>query len=216
MSSTGADAVGKVFLTEFIDDWIMMRVATKALSVHVRVSVMIAIAADATSALMLNSEANVGIFCAEDPKMHERRAAVCNLISRSMHAPTIMTLAEVMLKISQSFRSVRRQLYISLRCNNIDEDLARLRRVIGYTSGPFLQFKGASPPLAADVVTIVDCVHNGVRGQVVWEDVANLTLGNRSVTALALLQLHRTQFLHQNWACGGMALKARPIMHAVF
>ena len=180
LSSSGSNVVGKVFLTEFIDDWMMMRVKIENLSVNVQISDLISTAADAAGALILNSEANFHFFLAEQ-KMHERCAAICNLINRSMHAPTIMTLAEVMLKISRSFPSERNRLCMSLQRNN-GVDLAVLHRVIGEERDPYLPFKDASPP-AADVVTLVDCVHNRVRGKVVWEDVSNLKLGKRSVIA---------------------------------
>ena len=51
---TGSNVVGKVFLTEFIDDWIMMRVKTESLSVNVSISDLISTAADAAGALILN------------------------------------------------------------------------------------------------------------------------------------------------------------------
>jgi hypothetical protein len=157
-----------------------MRVKIEAFSVNVQVSDLIATAAYAVGALILNSEANFGLFLAEQ-KMHERCDAMCNVISRSMHAPTIMTLAEVILKISRSFPSEKSRLCMSLQ-RNTGADLAVLHRVIGEERDPYLPFKDASPP-AADVVTLVDCVHNKVRGKIVWEDVSNLKLGKRSVTA---------------------------------
>ncbi len=172
--------VGKVFLTEFIDDWIMMRVKTENLSVNVSISDLISTAADAAGALVLNSEANFHFFLAEQ-KMHERCASICNLVNRSMHAPTIMTLAEVMLKISRAFPSERNRICMSLQRNN-GADLAVLHQVIGEERDPYLAFKDASPA-AADVVTLVDCVHHRIRGKVVWEDVSKLKLGKRSVTA---------------------------------
>ena len=177
---TGSNVVGKVFLTEFIDDWIMMRVKTESLSANVSISDLISTAADAAGALVLNSEANFHFFLAEQ-KMHERCASICNLVNRSMHAPTIMTLAEVMLKISRAFPSERNRICMSLQRNN-GADLAVLHRVIGEERDPFLAFKDASPA-AADVVTLVDCVHTRIRGKVVWEDVSKLKLGKRSVTA---------------------------------
>ena len=98
---TGSNVVGKVLLTEFIDDWIMLRVKTESLIVNVSIYDLISTAADAAGALILNSEANFHFFLAEQ-KMHERCSSICNLVNRSMHAPTIMTLTEVMLKISRS------------------------------------------------------------------------------------------------------------------
>ena len=177
---TGSNVVGKVFLTEFIDDWIMMRVKTDSLSVNVSISDLISTAADAAGALILNSEANFHFFLAEQ-KMHERCASICNLVNRSMHAPTIMTLTEVMLKISRSFPSERNRICMSLQRNN-GADLAVLHRIIGEERDPFLAFKDASPA-AEDVVTLVDCVHSRIRGKVVWEDITNLKLGKRSVIA---------------------------------
>ncbi len=158
----------------------MMRVKTESLSVNVSISDLISTAADAAGALVLNSEANFHFFLAEQ-KMHERCASICNLVNRSMHAPTIMTLAEVMLKISRAFPSERNRICMSLQRNN-GADLAVLHRVIGEERDPFLAFKDASPA-AADVVTLVDCVHHRIRGKVVWEDVSKLKLGKRSVTA---------------------------------
>ena len=67
---TGSNVVGKVFLTEFIDDWIMMRVKTDSLSVNVSISDLISTAADAAGALILNSEANFHFFMA-DQKMQK-------------------------------------------------------------------------------------------------------------------------------------------------
>ena len=177
---TGSNVVGKVFLTEFIDDWIMMRVKTDSLSVNVSISDLISTAADAAGALILNSEANFHFFLAEQ-KMHERCASICNLVNRSMHAPTIMTLTEVMLKISRSFPSERNRICMSLQRNN-GADLAALHRIIGEERDPFFACKDASPA-AEDVVTLVDCVHSRTRGKVVWEDVTNLKLGKRSFIA---------------------------------
>jgi hypothetical protein len=105
------------------------------------------------------------------------------LVNRSMHAPTIMTLAEIMLKISRSFPSERNRICMSLQRNN-GADLAVLHRIIGEERDPFLAFKDASPA-AVDVVTLVDCVHNRIRGKVVWEDVSKLKLGKRSIITKA-------------------------------
>ncbi len=157
-----------------------MRVKTESLSVNVSISDLISTAADAAGALVLNSEANFHFFLAEQ-KMHERCASICNLVNRSMHAPTIMTLAEIMLKISRAFPSERNRICMSLQRNN-GADLAVLHRVIGEERDPFLAFKDASPA-AADVVTLVDCVHHRIRGKVVWENVSKLKLGKRSITA---------------------------------
>ena len=157
-----------------------MRVKTDSLSVNVSISDLISTAADAAGALILNSEANFHFFLAEQ-KMHERCASICNLVNRSMHAPTIMTLTEVMLKISRSFPSERNRICMSLQRNN-GADLAVLHRIIGEERDPFLAFKDASPA-AEDVVTLVDCVHSRIRGKVVWEDVTHLKLGMRTVIA---------------------------------
>ena len=138
--------------------------------------------ADAAGALVLNSEANFHFFLAEQ-KMHERCASICNLVNRSMHAPTIMTLAEIMLKISRSFPSERNRICMSLQRNN-GADLAVLHRIIGEERDPFLAFKDASPA-AVDVVTLVDCVHNRIRGKVVWEDISKVKLGKRSIIVKA-------------------------------
>jgi hypothetical protein len=158
----------------------MMRVKTEQLSVNVSISDLISTAADAAGALVLNSEANFHFFLAEQ-KMHERCSSICNLVNRSMHAPTIMTLAEVMLKISKAFPSERNRICMSLQRNN-GADLSVLHRVIGEERDPFLPFKDASPA-AADVVSLVECVHNKIRGKVVWEDISKLKLGKRSITA---------------------------------
>jgi hypothetical protein len=58
LSSSGSIVVGKVFLTEFVDDWMMMRVKIENLSVNVQISDLISSAADAAGALILKSEAN--------------------------------------------------------------------------------------------------------------------------------------------------------------
>ena len=158
----------------------MMKVKTDRLSVNVSISDLISTAADAAGALILNSEANCQFFVAEQ-KWHKRCASICNLVSRSMHAPTIMTLTEVMLKISRSFPSERKSMCMSLERNN-GADLAVLHRIIGEEMDPFLAFKDASPA-AEDVVALVDCVHSRIRGKVVWEDVTHLKLGMRTVIA---------------------------------
>lgn len=159
-----------------------MRVKTENLSANVSISDLISTAADAAGALVLNSEANFHFFLAEQ-KMHERCASICNLVNRSMHAPTIMTLAEIMLKISRSFPSERNRICMSLQRNN-GADLAVLHRIIGEERDPYLAFKDASPP-AVDVVTLVDCVHNRIRGKVVWEEVSKVKLGKRSIVTKA-------------------------------
>ena len=84
LSSSGSNVVGKVFLTEFINDWMMMRVKIEILSVNVQISDLISTAADAAGALILNSEANFH-FLLDDQKMQERCAAICNMLRRSMH-----------------------------------------------------------------------------------------------------------------------------------
>jgi hypothetical protein len=180
---TGSNVIGPVFLTEFIDDWIMMKVKTDRLSVNVSISDLISTAADAAGALILNSEANCQFLSAERI-WHKRCASICNLVSRSMHAPTIMTLTEVMLKISRSFPSERNRICKSLQRNNDfnGADLAVLHRIIGEERDPFLAFKDASPA-AEDVVTLVDCAHSRIRGKVVWGDVTHLKLGKRTVSA---------------------------------
>ena len=85
------------------------------------------------------------------------------------------------MKISRSFPSERNRICMSLQRNN-GADLAVLHRIIGEERDPFVAFKDASPA-AEDVVTLVDCVHNRIRGKVVWEDVEKLKLGKRSVIA---------------------------------
>jgi hypothetical protein len=105
------------------------------------------------------------------------------LVNRSMHAPTIMTLAEIMLKISRSFPSERNRIRMSLQRNN-GADVDGLHRMIGEERDPCLAVKDASPD-AVDVVTLVDCVHNNVRGKVVWEEVSKVQLGDLSIVPLS-------------------------------
>ena len=158
-----------------------MRVETGNLSVKVSISDLISTATRATDVL-LDTEANFHLFLAEQ-KMHERCASMCNLVNRSMHAPTIMTLAEIMLKISRSFPSERNRIRMSLQRNN-GADVDGLHRMIGEERDPCLAVKDASPD-AVDVVTLVDCVHNNVRGKVVWEEVSKVQLGDLSIVPLS-------------------------------
>jgi hypothetical protein len=159
----------------------MMRVKTENLSANVSISDLISTATCAIDVL-LDTEANFHLFLAEQT-MHEKCASICNLIKRSMHAPTIMTLVEIMLKISRSCPSERNRTCMALRHNN-GADVDGLHRIIGEEKDPFLAFKDASPA-AADVVTLVNCVHNSIRGKVVWEEVSQVQLGDISLAPLS-------------------------------
>jgi hypothetical protein len=167
---------------ELFDDWVgivfsdRVKIECMRFPIHETVYLVAKLAQKWTFA----SDRNLRLMLNKNNKL-QRVRNVCYMMRTSLHAPTIMTLTEVMLKISRSFPCERDRICTSLQLNN-GADLAVLRRIIGEESDPFLAFEDASPA-AEDVVKLVDCVRSRIRVKVVWEDVTILKLGKRSVIA---------------------------------
>ncbi len=81
---------------------------------------MIWIAASAVSNLILNSGILTGIrFVAllNKNEIHERCELICNAINKSMHAPTIMTLIQIVFKILHIFPTEKKRICTSFQKN---------------------------------------------------------------------------------------------------
>ena len=179
-----------------------MRLNIKALSVKVPVSDLIFTAVAAAGTLIMNSEANLKLVLVKQ-KGQDICAAFCNLLCRTMQAPTMETLANLILIIGKTCSSKRNRLCTSLE-PTIDADMDTLNQLFGKEKDPELEFENCFPS-KAEMATLVHYVHqkraedsiqsdthsNGkkkkaqvrVIGHIIWENVSSLKLGTRSVIA---------------------------------
>jgi len=194
-----------VLLYEFTDDWIAMRLNIKALSVKVPVSDLIFTAVAAAGTLIMNSEANLKLVLANQ-KGQEICDAFCNLLCRTMQAPTMETLANLILIIGKTCSSERNRLCTSLE-PTIAADMDTLNQLFGKEEDPELEFEICFPS-RAEMATLVNYVNRkraenpiqpgyhsmgkkhkkttaqvSVIGHIIWENVSSLKLGTRSVIA---------------------------------
>ena len=159
------------------------RLKIEQIDPEVNVISLIWTAASALYSLIAGSDGQLFNVLLTKNSKHERCAAICNMVRRSMHAPTIMALAEVVLKMSRSIPTEMRNWLCTTLHQYSGAALDVLHRVIGDDTFVSIPFHGASPP-EVDVMELVQCVHHRDRGKVVWQDVSNLELGERVVHAI--------------------------------